>query len=102
METQPPPSTARVGTPGLDVFKIAGESISGFLHSLKTGNHRQVRMPYTSTLELKLALYLEYHPHVHSYQRGDMSSVFADAYHIFAPLGTPYPRDAQRDYSKQT
>jgi hypothetical protein len=90
METKPPSSTARVGTPGLDVFKIAGASISGFLRSLKTGNQRQVRMPYTSTLELKLALYLEYHPHVHSYQRGDMSAVFADTYHIFAPLGTPY------------
>ncbi len=90
MDNQSSPSTARVGTPGLDVFKIAGASISGFLRSFKTGNQRQVRMPYTSTIELKLALYLEYHPHVHSYQRGDMSPLFADTYHIFSPLGTPY------------
>src|SRR5712692_1782905 len=31
-------STTRRGTPGLDVFKIAGRSISGFLSSFKTGN----------------------------------------------------------------
>jgi len=83
-------SLQRRGTPGLDVFKIAGQSISGFLHSLKTGNHHQVRMPYTSTLELRLALFLEYHPHVRTYQRGDMNEAFVNAYRIFAPLGTPY------------
>jgi len=37
METPPPPSP-RPGTPGLDVFKIAGRSISGFVHSFKTGD----------------------------------------------------------------
>jgi hypothetical protein len=72
-------SLQRRGTPGLDVFKIAGQSISGFLHSLKTGNHHQVRMPYTSTLELRLALFLEYHPHVRTYQRGDMNEAFVNA-----------------------
>jgi transposase len=72
------------------VFKIAGRSISGFLPSFKTGSDHQVRMPYTSTLELKLALYLEYHAHVREYQRGDMSVAFANAYHICTPLGTPY------------
>jgi transposase len=74
----------------LDVFKIAGESISGFLHSWKTGDQRLVRMPYTSTLEARLALFCEYHPHVCSYQRGDMSPAFVTAYGIHAPLGAPY------------
>jgi len=90
MDTPLSPPTARTGTPGLDVFKIAGKSISGFLHSLKTGDRHQVRMPYTTTLEARLALFLEYHPHVRSYQRGDMSPVFAHAHRIFTPLGTPY------------
>lgn len=47
-------------------------------------------MPYMTTLELKLALFLEYHPHVRTFQRGDMSPAFADAYHVCTPLGTPY------------
>ena len=82
--------TTRPGTPGLDVFKIAGRSISGFLSSFKTGDSRHVRMAYTTTLELKLALFLEYHPHVLTFQRGDMSPAFATAYDLFTPLGTPY------------
>jgi len=90
MKTQPPSSSERIGTPGLDVFKIAGASISGFLHSWKTGDQRRVRMPYTTILEARLALFCEYHPHVRSYQRGDMSPAFASAYNIHAPLGTPY------------
>jgi|GraSoiStandDraft_45_1057281.scaffolds.fasta_scaffold769823_1 hypothetical protein len=57
MDTPLSPPTARSGTPGLDVFKIAGKSISGFLHSLKTGDRHQVRIPYT-TLEARLALFL--------------------------------------------
>jgi hypothetical protein len=90
MDKQQPPPSARSGTPGLDIFKIAGQTISGFLPSWKTGDRHLVRMPYTTALEARLALFLEYHPHVRSYQRGDMSAAFASAYHIFAPLGTPY------------
>jgi transposase len=90
MDTPLSPPIARTGTPGLDVFKIAGKSISGFLHSLKTGDRNLVRMPYTTALEARLALFLEYHPLVRSYQRGDMSPVFALAHRVFAPLGTPY------------
>ena len=55
METQQPSPSGRTGTPGLDVFKIASKSISRFLHSLKTDDPHQVRMPYTTTLEAKLA-----------------------------------------------
>src|SRR6266699_1094025 len=90
MDTPPPSRPERAGTPGLDVFKIAGASISGFLHSWKTGDQQRVRMPYTTTLEARLALFCEYHPHVRSYQRGDMSPAFANAYNIHAPLDTPY------------
>lgn len=82
--------STRRGTPGLDIFKIAGRSISGFLPSFKTGDTRQVRQPFTTQLEERLALYLEYHPHVRSYQRGDASEAFAQARHLHTPLGTPY------------
>jgi len=89
METQHMPSV-RPGTPGLDVFKIAGQSISGFVHSFKTGDPRRVRQPFTSRLEEQLCLFLEYHPHVHYYQRGDASSACATAYGLVTDLGTPY------------
>ena len=83
-------ASTRPGTPGLDVFKIAGRSISGFLHSFKTGESRQVRLPFTTHLEERLALFLEYHPHVRSYQRGDASVACATTYDLAVPLGTPY------------
>src|SRR5437870_13298030 len=89
MEIQQTPST-RPGTPGLDVFKIAGRSISGFVHSFKTGDPRRVRQPFTTLLEHRLALFLEYHPHVRFYQRGVASPACAAAYHLVTDLGTPY------------
>jgi len=90
MDSQPETPKVPIGTPGLDVFKIAGQSISGFLPSWKTEPRRHVRQPFTSQLEERLALYLEYHPHVCFYQRGDLSPAFAHAYRLATPLGTPY------------
>src|SRR2546425_2161299 len=90
METSPPLPASRLGTPGLDIFKIAGQSVSGYLPGLKGGDRRPVRQPYTSLLELRLALYLEYHPHVRTFQRGDASPAFAEAHRLLTPLGTPY------------
>ena len=46
---------------GIDLFKIAGRSISGWIPSLKTGT--AVRQPFCSQLEERLLLWLEYHPH---------------------------------------
>src|SRR5260370_24329023 len=89
MEIQKMPST-RPGTPGLDVFKIAGHSISGFVHSFKTGDPRRVRQPFTSRLEEQLCLFLEYHPHVRYSQRGDASPACATTYSLVTDLGTPY------------
>src|SRR5579884_1170960 len=76
-------STAR----GLDPFKIAGASISGWYPSTKTPGGRQ---PFTSQLEFALGLYLEFHPQVVSYQRGDLSPAFARTHKLDLPLGTPY------------
>jgi transposase len=90
METQPPSLPTRPGTPGLDVFKIAGQSISGFVHSFKTGDPRRVRQPFTTRLEERLSLFLEYHPHVRFYQRGDASLACATTYGLATELGTPY------------
>jgi transposase len=89
METPSSPSP-RPGTPGLDVFKIAGRSISGFVHSFKTGDPRRVRQPFTTLLEQHLAMFLEYHPHVRFYQRGDASPACVAAYNLVTDLGTPY------------
>jgi hypothetical protein len=90
MGTEENTSAKRPGTPGLDVFKIAGRSISGFIYSFKTGDPRRVRLPFTTHLEEQLALYLEYHPHVRTYQRGDASEACVKSYNLAVPLGTPY------------
>ena len=48
---------------GIDLFKIAGRSISGWVPSFKTGVASHVRQPFCSQLEERLLLWLEYHPH---------------------------------------
>lgn len=48
-------------------------------------------MPYASKVEQRLNIYLEYHPHVRTYQRGDVSKAFAEVYNLATPLETPYP-----------
>jgi hypothetical protein len=93
MEETPPAPTTRPGTAGVDIFKIAGQSISGWSPSFKTGETRNFRMPYTTKLEHRLSLYLEYHPHVRTYQRGDATQSFAEAHNLVTPLGTPYRID---------
>ena len=65
---------------GIDLFKIAGRSISGWIPSLKTGT--VVRQPFCSQLEERLLLYLEYHPLVKSYARGDIDPQFATKYQL--------------------
>jgi hypothetical protein len=90
MKKPPDASSERAGIPGLDIFKIAGQSISDYVPSLKIRGQREIRCPYTSIPEQMLALYLEYHPHVNFYQRGDASEAFVRAHHLHVPLGTPY------------
>ena len=60
------------GVRGIDLFKIAGRSISGWIPSLKTGNPHHVRQPFCRQLEERLLMYLEYHPQVSWYARGDI------------------------------
>jgi hypothetical protein len=79
-----------LGLQVLIFFKIAGKSISVWIHSFKTDSPRNVRIPLTTQMEEYLAIYLECHPHVRSYQRGDASEAFAKIHHLATPLGTPY------------
>ena len=78
------------GIRGIDLFKIAGESISGWVPSFKTGESRPTRQPFCSLMEERLLLYLEYHPLVAWYGRGDISQTFASMYKIVSPLPIPF------------
>ena len=73
---------------GIDLFKIAGRSISGWVPSLKTGT--VVRQPFCSQLEERLLLWLEYHPQVKSYARGDIGPEFASTYRLPIPQHAPF------------
>ncbi len=42
---------AEIGVRGIDLFKIAGESISGWIPSWKTGETRPTRQPFCSQME---------------------------------------------------
>jgi len=74
---------------GIDLFKIAGRSISGWIPSLKTGALSPVRQPFCSQLEERLLMWLEYHPLVAWYVRGDIGTQFATTYRL--PTCDPAP-----------
>jgi hypothetical protein len=81
------------GVRGIDLFKIAGESISGWIPSWKMGGQKPTRQPFCSQMEEQLLLYLEYHPQVAWYGRGDISATFASTYKIATPQPVPYTID---------
>src|SRR5712691_1715254 len=75
---------------GIDLFKIAGRSISGWIPSLKTGTAFPVRQPFCSQLEERLLLWLEYNPQVACYARGDIGPQFATTYRLPTPQHAPF------------
>ncbi len=75
---------------GIDLFKIAGRSISGWIPSLKAGTDSPIRQPFCSQLEERLLLYLEYHPQVACYARGDIGPSFAATYRLPTPKDAPF------------
>jgi hypothetical protein len=75
---------------GIDLFKIAGRSISGWIPSLKTGTTAHVRQPFCSQLEERLLLWLEYNPQVACYTRGDIGQEFATTYRLPTPKNAPF------------
>ena len=57
-------------TEGIDLFKIANRSISGWVPSFKMGSvAAPVKLPFCSQLEERLLLWLEYHPLEVSYEQ---------------------------------
>ncbi len=78
------------GVRGVDLFQIAGRSISGWVPSLKTGNPHHIRQPFCSQLEERLLMYLEYHPLVSWYARGDIDADFATSYRLPTPKDAPF------------
>jgi hypothetical protein len=81
---------SETGMRGLDLFKMAGESISGWIPRWKMGGKIPTRQPFCSLMEERLLLYLEYHPQVAWYGRGDISSTFASTYKIATPQPVPF------------
>ena len=75
---------------GIDLFKIAGRSISGWIPSFKMGAVSPLRQPFCSQLEERLLMWLEYHPQVVSYARGDIGPAFASAYRLPLPKDAPF------------
>jgi hypothetical protein len=75
---------------GIDLFKIANRSISGWIPSFKTGTASHVRQPFCSQLEERLLLWLEYNPLVKSYARGDIGPEFATTYRLPIPKHAPF------------
>src|SRR6266567_6720497 len=84
---------SEIGIRGIDLFKIAGESISGCIPSWKMGDQKPTRQPFCSLMEERLLVYLEYHPQVVWYGRGDISPSFASTYKMTLPLTTPFAID---------
>lgn len=81
------------GIRGIDLFKIAGESISGWIPNWKIGGQKPTRQPFCSLMEERLLLYLEYQPQVIWYGRGDISATFASTYQIPTPQAVPFAID---------
>src|SRR5437867_1436200 len=75
---------------GIDLFNIAGRSISGWVPSFKMSTAAPVKQPFCSQLEERLLLWLEYHPHVVSYARGDIGPQFAATYRLPIPKDAPF------------
>jgi hypothetical protein len=75
---------------GIDLFKIAGRSISGWIPSFKMGAASPVRQPFCSQLEERLLMWLEYHPQVAPYARGDIGPAFATTYRLPIPKHAPF------------
>src|SRR2546423_7815909 len=74
---------------GIDLFKIAGRSISGWVPSFKMGATFPVNQPFCSQLEERLLLWLEYHPQAVSYARGDIGQAFAADHRLPTPKNPP-------------
>ena len=80
------------GEPGLDIFAMAGASISGWLPCEKTGAGLGTRLalPYATETERDAALHLAYHPGVAYIQRADIKASFAAAHRLGCRIPVPF------------
>ena len=80
------------GAPGLEIFKMAGKTISGWLPFEKTGAGPKSRLalPYATLEERDALLHLAFNPTVAYVQRGDIDKEFADAHRLGCRLPLPY------------
>src|SRR5260370_33255212 len=65
------------GIRGVDLFKIAGGSISGWIPSWKLGGQKPARQPFSSLMDERVRLYLDERPRLTCYRRGDISPTVA-------------------------
>jgi hypothetical protein len=75
---------------GIDLFKIAGRSISGWIKSFKMGAVSPLRQPFCSQLEERLLLSLQDHPPVACSARGDSGAQFATTSQLPTPQSAPF------------
>ena len=73
---------------GVDLFKIAGRSISGGIPSLKTGI--TIRQAFCRQLEERFLLWLEYHPLSGNDAHGDSDPEVATKYRLPIPHHAPF------------
>jgi hypothetical protein len=74
---------------GVDLFRLGGQAIAGWFPTYKPMAGAPGRQPFASLLELYLGLYLEYHPLVLGYGRGDVSDTQARSYRLPSALMFP-------------
>ncbi len=80
------------GDPGLDIFTMAGETISGWQPIEKTGDGPKSRkaIPYATTVERDAINHLRFHPGFAYAQRGDIKVSFAKKHGLRHRLPVPY------------
>jgi len=79
---------------------LGGQSISGWFFSYKGAGAGPQRQPFASLLEFHLGLYLEYHPLVQTFGRGDVGEEQARAYRL--PNCTLFPISYTHDGAAHT
>ena len=75
---------------GIDLFNIAGRSISGWMKSFKMGHRGHVRQPCCCQMEERLLLYLQYHPQVACYERSNIGAQCATTYQLPTQQSAPF------------
>src|SRR5438309_7867944 len=79
------------GIRGVDLFKIANESISGWIPSWKLGGQKPSRQPFCSLMEERLLWFWGSHPQWFWFGRVDSIRPFAQTKTFLTRSTTQYP-----------